>query len=193
MTTTYLPDVPVETIRPHGATPRRAVGNVDDLAASIKAHGLLEPLVVAPINGSEYRLIAGHRRLAAAKQAGIRAVPALLREDLDTPPAQLEAMLVDFGGSVLVVSHDRWLLDRVATAILAFEGDGRVEYHVGNYSDYADVRVRPARGRGAPASEAAMSVRRSSDDSRATVAAESVTDPAICSAAPSRPTDAPAM
>lgn len=95
MTTTYIPDVNVETIRPHGANPRRDVGNVDDLAASIKAHGLLEPLVVAPINGSEYRLIAGHRRLAAAKQAGIRAVPALLREDLDTPPAQLEAMLVE--------------------------------------------------------------------------------------------------
>ncbi len=64
--------------------------------------------------------------------------------DVDTLAA-LEAMLVDFGGSVLVVSHDRWLLDRVATAILAFEGDGRVEYHVGNYSDYAAVRVRAAR------------------------------------------------
>lgn len=95
MNTTYLPDVSVDVIRPHGANPRRDVGNVDDLAASIRAHGLLEPLVVAPMNGSEYRLIAGHRRLAAAKQAGIRAVPALLREDLDTPPAQLEAMLVE--------------------------------------------------------------------------------------------------
>ncbi|MBK7949243.1 MAG: ABC-F family ATP-binding cassette domain-containing protein [Deltaproteobacteria bacterium] len=67
--------------------------------------------------------------------------------DVDTL-ASLEAMLVDFGGSVLVVSHDRWLLDRVATGILAFEGDGRVEYHVGNYSDYAEVRERGARGRG---------------------------------------------
>ena len=57
-------------------------------------------------------------------------------------------MLVDFGGSVLVVSHDRWLLDRVATAILAFEGDGRVEYHVGNYADYAAVRVRATREEG---------------------------------------------
>ncbi len=64
--------------------------------------------------------------------------------DVDTLAA-LESMLVDFGGSVLVVSHDRWLLDRVATSILAFEGDGRAEYHVGNYSDYAAVRVRTAR------------------------------------------------
>jgi len=64
--------------------------------------------------------------------------------DVDTLAA-LEAMLVDFGGSVVVVSHDRWLLDRVATSILAFEGNGRVEYHVGNYSDYAAARVRTGR------------------------------------------------
>jgi len=68
--------------------------------------------------------------------------------DVDTLAA-LEAMLVDFGGSVLVVSHDRWLLDRVATGILALEGDGRAELHVGNYSDYAEVRDRErAQGRG---------------------------------------------
>ncbi len=95
MTTTYLPDVAITTIRPHGANPRRNVGDVAELAASIAAHGLLEPLVVAPMNGSEYRLIAGHRRLAAAKHAGLTTVPALLREDLDTPPTQLEAMLVE--------------------------------------------------------------------------------------------------
>ncbi len=67
--------------------------------------------------------------------------------DVDTL-ASLEAMLVDFGGSVIVVSHDRWLLDRVATSILAFEGDGRADYYVGNYSDYAEVRVRPPRVKG---------------------------------------------
>ncbi len=71
--------------------------------------------------------------------------------DVDTLAA-LESMLVDFGGSVLVVSHDRWLLDRVATSILAFEGDGRAEYHVGNYSDYAATRVRPSRAGGRDAS-----------------------------------------
>jgi ABC transport system ATP-binding/permease protein len=49
---------------------------------------------------------------------------------------------------VLVVSHDRWLLDRVATSILAFDGEGHAEYHVGNYSDYAEVRARSARGAG---------------------------------------------
>ncbi len=63
--------------------------------------------------------------------------------DLDVSTlASLEAMLLDFGGSIILVSHDRWLLDRVATGILAFEGEGRVEYHVGNYSDYRERRAR---------------------------------------------------
>ena len=51
-------------------------------------------------------------------------------------------MLLDFGGSMLLVSHDRWLLDRVATGILAFEGEGRVQYDVGDYSDYKERRLR---------------------------------------------------
>ncbi len=50
--------------------------------------------------------------------------------------AVLEEALVDFPGCALVVSHDRWFLDRVATGILAFEGDGKVGFYEGNYSDY---------------------------------------------------------
>jgi ParB family chromosome partitioning protein len=95
MTTTYLPEVRLSLIEPHGANPRRSVGNVADLTASISEHGLLEPLVLAPLNGTQYRLIAGHRRLAAAKRAGLATVPAMLREDLDTPAKQLAAMLVE--------------------------------------------------------------------------------------------------
>ena len=48
----------------------------------------------------------------------------------------LEAALGAFPGCVLVVSHDRWFLDRVATGILAFEGDGKVTFHEGDYSAY---------------------------------------------------------
>jgi ATP-binding cassette subfamily F protein uup len=59
--------------------------------------------------------------------------------DLDVATlSALEAMLTEFGGCALIVSHDRWFLDRVATSILAFEGDGRVELHRGNYSDYRE-------------------------------------------------------
>ena len=59
--------------------------------------------------------------------------------DLDVSTlAALEEMLIEYAGSAIVVSHDRWFLDRVATSILAFEGDGRVELHAGNYSEYRE-------------------------------------------------------
>ncbi len=64
--------------------------------------------------------------------------------DLDVSTlGALEAMLLEYGGSALIVSHDRWFLDRVATSILAFErdGDGKVELHRGNYSDYREKRL----------------------------------------------------
>jgi ATP-binding cassette ChvD family protein len=62
--------------------------------------------------------------------------------DVDTLRS-LEDALVEFAGCALVVSHDRWFLDRIATHILAFEGDSRVEWFQGNYQDYeADRRRR---------------------------------------------------
>jgi ATP-binding cassette subfamily F protein uup len=63
--------------------------------------------------------------------------------DLDVSTlSALESMLLDFGGCTILVSHDRWMLDRVATSILAFEEDGRVEHHIGGYSDYRARRTR---------------------------------------------------
>ncbi|MGD9546808.1 MAG: energy-dependent translational throttle protein EttA [Candidatus Krumholzibacteriia bacterium] len=59
--------------------------------------------------------------------------------DVDTLRA-LEDALVDFGGSLVVVSHDRWFLDRIATHIMAFEGDSTVVWYEGNYSDYEEDR-----------------------------------------------------
>ena len=50
----------------------------------------------------------------------------------------LEEALSEFPGCALVVSHDRWFLDHVATGILAFEGDGKVTFHEGNYSDFLE-------------------------------------------------------
>ena len=61
--------------------------------------------------------------------------------DLDLGTLRLlEEALVAFGGSVIVVSHDRYFLNRVCTAILAFEGDGDVHYGVGNYDYYLEKR-----------------------------------------------------
>ncbi|MCR9261839.1 MAG: energy-dependent translational throttle protein EttA [Pseudomonadaceae bacterium] len=64
--------------------------------------------------------------------------------DLDVETLRaLEEALLNFAGTVLVISHDRWFLDRVATHILAFEGDSHVEWFEGNYSDYeADHKRR---------------------------------------------------
>lgn len=62
--------------------------------------------------------------------------------DVDTLRA-LEDALVDFAGCAVVISHDRWFLDRIATHILAFEGESRVVWFEGNYQDYeADYRRR---------------------------------------------------
>jgi sulfate-transporting ATPase len=62
--------------------------------------------------------------------------------DVDTLRALEEALLA-FGGCAVVISHDRWFLDRVATHMLAFEGDSRVVWYEGNYQDYeADRRRR---------------------------------------------------
>ncbi|HVK64972.1 MAG TPA: ABC-F family ATP-binding cassette domain-containing protein [Polyangium sp.] len=57
--------------------------------------------------------------------------------DLDLPTlSALEEMLTEYGGSALVVTHDRWFLDRVATSLLVFEGDGRVVRYAGGHQDY---------------------------------------------------------
>ena len=62
--------------------------------------------------------------------------------DINTLRA-LEEGLTNFGGCAVVISHDRWFLDRIATHILAFEGDSKVTWFEGNYSDYeADRRKR---------------------------------------------------
>ncbi|HRE27230.1 MAG TPA: ATP-binding cassette domain-containing protein, partial [Anaerolineales bacterium] len=64
--------------------------------------------------------------------------------DLDVNTLRaLEEALEEFAGNAIVVSHDRWFLDRIATHILAFEGESRVRFFYGNWSDYeADRRKR---------------------------------------------------
>jgi energy-dependent translational throttle protein EttA len=64
--------------------------------------------------------------------------------DLDVETLRaLEDALLEFAGSVLVISHDRWFLDRIATHILAFEGDSHVAFFDGNYQEYeADKKKR---------------------------------------------------
>jgi len=61
--------------------------------------------------------------------------------DVDTLRA-LEEALEDFAGCAMIISHDRWFLDRIATHIMAFEGDSHVEWFEGNYQDYEADRKR---------------------------------------------------
>ena len=63
--------------------------------------------------------------------------------DLDVNTLRaLEDALETFAGTALVISHDRWFLDRIATHIVAFEGDSKVKWFAGNFSEYEDDRVR---------------------------------------------------
>src|SRR5207342_1529782 len=61
--------------------------------------------------------------------------------DVDTLRA-LEEALLNFAGCAVVISHDRWFLDRIATHILAFEGDSEAVWFEGNYQDYEAQRKR---------------------------------------------------
>ncbi len=61
--------------------------------------------------------------------------------DLDVNTLRaLEDALLEFAGCVVVISHDRWFLNRIATHMMAFEGDGKVSWYEGNYQDYEDDR-----------------------------------------------------
>jgi len=94
------------------------------------------------------QLSGGERgRLHIAKMLVSGANVLLLDEpsnDLDVETLRaLEEALLEFAGSVLVISHDRWFLDRIATHILAFEGDSQAVFFNGNYQEYeADKRKR---------------------------------------------------
>ncbi|MEZ4315630.1 MAG: ABC-F family ATP-binding cassette domain-containing protein, partial [Polyangiaceae bacterium] len=84
-------------------------------------------------------------RVALAKLLAQRANLFLFDEptnDLDVQTlSSLEEMLVEMSGSAIVVTHDRWFLNRVATSIVAFEGDGKVVRYAGTYDDYRAQRA----------------------------------------------------
>ena len=69
--------------------------------------------------------------------------------DVDTLRA-LESGLEAFPGCAVIISHDRWFLDRVATHVLAFEGNSYVRWFEGNFSEYEEVKRRESGGENVP-------------------------------------------
>ena len=92
---TGLREISVELIRPNAQQPRKEFGGeaLIALAESIKARGILQPLVVRPLPGGEFELIAGERRLRAAKMAELEQVPALVRDTDESD--RLELALIE--------------------------------------------------------------------------------------------------
>lgn len=89
-----LQDVAVGRLRPDPDNPRTDVGDVAELAASLRAVGLLQPIVARRTAGGDLVVVAGHRRLAAAKAAGWSTVPVIVRAEM-RPDDVLAAMLVE--------------------------------------------------------------------------------------------------
>ncbi len=93
---------------------------------------------VATLSGGERRRVALCRLLLQQPDILLLDEPT---NDIDVNTLRaLEEGLEDFAGCAVVVSHDRWFLDRICTHILSFEGDGNVVFYEGSYSDYEDYK-----------------------------------------------------
>jgi ParB family transcriptional regulator, chromosome partitioning protein len=90
-----LLELPVEMIEPNPDQPRTNFekGALDALAGSIKSAGLLQPLIVRPVDGGRYELVAGERRWRAAQKAGLERVPAVVR--VSPEDERLQAALIE--------------------------------------------------------------------------------------------------
>lgn len=89
-------EIPVDLIKPNPWQPRKLFHQepLDELAASIKEHGVLQPLVVVPMHDGYYQLIVGERRLRASKLAGLSKVPAIVRDNIEEQK-KLELALIE--------------------------------------------------------------------------------------------------
>jgi ParB family chromosome partitioning protein len=106
--TTGVRHVPVHQIEPNPEQPRLSFDQetLDELTASIREHGVLQPILVRPLGGNRFQLVAGERRWRASKSAGLATIPALVenlqREDLSPldEAAMYDRMIKEHGYSV---------------------------------------------------------------------------------------------
>jgi len=127
-----------------GGEERLRVGNREINArayvASFGFKGSDQQKLVSQLSGGERNRVHLARTLLAGGNVLLLDEPT---NDLDVDTLRaLEDALLDFPGCAVVISHDRWFLDRIATHILAFEGDSHVEWFEGNYEDYEKDRRR---------------------------------------------------
>ena len=120
---------------------RQARGRLPRLRGLVQLQGPDQQKKVGDLSGGE------RNRVHLAKLLKQRRQPAAARRAHQRPrrrhPARARGRAVAFAGCAVVISHDRWFLDRIATHILAFEGDSRVVWFEGNYQEYeADRRKR---------------------------------------------------
>src|SRR3989338_1760333 len=89
-------ELSVDLIQPNPWQPRKFFNqeSLEELAASIKEHGVLQPLVVVPTPGGYYQLIVGERRLRASKLAGLAKVPVIIRDGMEERK-KLELALIE--------------------------------------------------------------------------------------------------
>ena len=85
--------IPAERLVPHPDNPRKDLGDLTELAASIKENGIFQNLTVVPEFEDRFTVIIGHRRLAAAKLAGLTELPCVVVEM--TPKEQVQTMLLE--------------------------------------------------------------------------------------------------
>lgn len=96
--------------------------------------------IVGNLSGGERGRLHLAKTLAAGGNVLLLDEPS---NDLDVETLRaLEDALLEYAGCVMVISHDRWFLDRIATHILAFEGDSHVEFFSGNYQEYEEDKLR---------------------------------------------------
>lgn len=90
-----ITEVPISAIVPNPDQPRRSVNeaSIEELAASIREHGVLQPVIVQPLSDGRYQLVAGERRWRAARVAGLGTIPAIIRQVSDEE--RLELALVE--------------------------------------------------------------------------------------------------
>lgn len=110
--------------------------------ASFNLRGPMQEKKVASLSGGERNRVHLAKMLLGGHNVVMLDEPT---NDLDVDTLRsLEAALTDFDGVSMVISHDRWFLDRICSHIIAFEGDGHVEFFDGNYTEYERER-KPAK------------------------------------------------